>query len=363
MKKFSNYNKIIKENCTTADVNPGNSYPSTGVTNHLTPVGNIVTQIRNIFSPVTGIVASVAEDGYSVKLNSSKFVSKEEVNRILYDYTVMRNTCLAQQITSQGLDKIKLISVGQYFVVYFSPSDIKGAKPGKEPEPANLPCTEMLQYNIDETEILTLENLDNLEIVLESDDDEEMEDLTRKKIIELINSKDKVKAAKQFELLVTQQLELPREYYFAGVKSKDGDESIALRWKYTKKRPGNKTSEYTRSLINIYNDGEDGIWVQDFDKDSIVKLPDEVDKLIHTILDFLGASETNNPSVWSMKETEKKEEKKEDKKDEDEDKDNKDEKDEDTKKDKDNNEEDDLLGTSDDKKDDKSDDENDDDLL
>jgi len=288
MKRFSNY---MNEGCVTADVNPGNAYSNTGVTNHLTPVANIVAQIRNLFSPLTGVVASIAEDGFSVKLNSSKFATQEEVNKILYDTTIMRGTSLASYIMQQGLSVMKMINVGQYFVVYFCPNDIKGA--GKTDEvPANIPCKEMQELDIEETEMYSL--------IKESDDDEEIKDITRQKVSELINSKDKVKAAKQLELLLTQELELPREYYFAGVKSKDGDESIALRWKYTKNRPHNKTSENVRSILNIYDMSGEGIWVQDFDKDSMVTLPDEVDKLIHSVLDFLGAEETDNPAVWSL---------------------------------------------------------------
>ena len=311
MKKFSKY---INEGCVTADVNQGNAYSNTGVTNHLTPVGNIVTQIRNLFSPLTGVVASVAEDGFSVKLNSSKFVSQEEVNKILYDTNIMRGTSLASYIMQQGLSVMKMINVGQYFIVYFCPNDIKGA--GKTDEvPTNIPCKEMQEYNIEETEMYSL--------IKESDDDEELKDMTREKIVEIINSKDKVKAAKQLELIVSQELELPREYYFAGVKSKDGDESIALRWKYTKKRPHNKTTENVRSIMNIFDMTKEGIWIQDFEKDSMVTLPDEVDKLIHTILDFLGASETDDPCIWSLEESDSR------KKD---DKDDKDEKDKDDNK-------------------------------
>lgn len=309
MKKFS---KSINEGCVTADVNPGNAYSNTGVMNHLTPVGNIVTQIRNLFSPLTGVVASVAEDGFSVKLNSSKFVSKEEVNKILYDMTSMRNVSIDSLIRQSGLNVQKLIPIGQYFVVYYSPSDIKGAKPGVEPEPANLPCKEMLSIDNDEVEMFAF--------ITESDDDEELKDITKEKINELIKAKDKVKAAKQLELLVTQEMELPREYYFAGVKSKDGDESIALRWKYTRKRPHNKSSESVRSILNIFDDSDEGVWVQDYVKDSMFQLPDEVKKLIESVLEFLGAEKTNDPAVWSLKDTDKK-----DKKDEEEKKDDKEE--------------------------------------
>ena len=304
MKRFSTY---VNENSVTSDVNPGNKYPDTGVTNHLTPVGNIVAQIRNLFSPIIGVVASIGEDGYSVKLNSSKFVNQEEINNLIYSPEVMRGTTLADYIISQGLPVIKVIPIGQYCVVYFCPNDIKAAKTPEEDNKKNAGVQEMLDNNIEEVEMISL-------IKESDDDDEEIQDVQKKKISEILNSKDKVKAAKQLELLVTQQLELPREYYFAGVKSKDGDESIALRWKYTRRRPGGKTAENVRSIMNIFNDSKEGVWVQDFDKDSMVQLPEEVDTLIHTILDFLGANETDDPCVFSLVEGDKKE--KEDENDE-----------------------------------------------
>ena len=57
MKVFSKY---INEQCTTADVNPGNSLMRTGVSNHITPIGNIVTNVKNLFATRLGVVASVA---------------------------------------------------------------------------------------------------------------------------------------------------------------------------------------------------------------------------------------------------------------------------------------------------------------
>ena len=78
MKRFSKLN----ESCVTSDVNPGNAL-TLGVTNHYTPVQNIVTNIKNLFSMIIPVVASVAEDGVSVKLNSSKFVSKEEITKLI----------------------------------------------------------------------------------------------------------------------------------------------------------------------------------------------------------------------------------------------------------------------------------------
>lgn len=320
MKKFSS----LMESCTTADVNQGNSL-SLGVTNHYTPVQNIVTNLRNLFTIIIPVVASVAEDGVSVKLNSNRFVNKEEINKVLYQ-PVYQSQSIYSYITAQGLDLVKMVNLGLYWVVYFCPSDIKTAEPGVEPDAAAYPCEGQVE---EEVEMFNF-------TINESDDDEELKDLTKEKIHELIDNKDKVKSAKQLELLVGQEMELPREYYFAGVKDKQGNESIALRWKYTVKRPKGLTAELTRSLLNIYGNTKDGIWVGDFDEDSLFNLPEEVKKLIENILEFLGAEETKDPCVWSLegdkkdnkhdkdeeekdddtKDTDKHDDKKDDKKDE-----------------------------------------------
>lgn len=285
MKRFSKLN----ESCVTSDVNQGNAL-SLGVSNHYTPVQNIVTNIRNLFSMIIPVVASVAEDGVSVKLNSSKFVNKESIDRLI-NQPVYQAQSLNTYISQQGLDLIKMINLGQYWIVYFSPRDIKQAMPGVEPTPALAPVKEQIE---EEVEIETL--------VTESDDDEELKDLTKEKLKEIIQMKDKVKAAKQFELLVSGEVELPREYYFAAVKDKQGNESIALRWKYTVKRPKGMSAEVTRSLINIYGLDKDGVWVGDYAEDSMFQLPDEVKKLIETVLDFIGAEKTDDESVWSLAE-------------------------------------------------------------
>lgn len=324
------------EGCVTSDVNQGNAL-NLGVTNHLTPVQNIVTNIKNLFCTLP-VVVSVGEDGFSVKLNSSKFISKEEINKVLNE-PIYQMQSLSSFIMQQGLDLIKMIQVGQYWVVYFSPRDIKAAEPGKEPEKAAWPCTEQF---VEEAEMNNF--------ITEADDDEELADLTKQKIAEIISNKDKVKSAKQLELLVSSEVELPREYYFAGVKDKQGNESIALRWKYTVKRPKGMTAEVTRSLLNIYGLDKDGVWVADFDEDSMFKLPDEVKKLIETVLEFIGASKTNDPCVWSLEEKKEETKNEEEEKSADDDKlktddkqDNKEES-EDVEDDKSRSETDDLLG-------------------
>lgn len=74
----------VPRHCLTSDTNPGNQMFS-GVSNHWTPIDNIVTNVKNLFGIHMGIVASVAEDGVSIKLHSSKFYSKENTMKILYE--------------------------------------------------------------------------------------------------------------------------------------------------------------------------------------------------------------------------------------------------------------------------------------
>lgn len=295
--------------CVTQDV------PDTtiGVTNHLTPVENIITNVRNLFCAMLGIVAEVAEDGVSIKLHSSQFVSQKNTYDVLYR-TLYNSQSLYSYITQQGLDCCKLVNLGQYFVVYFCPSDIKTAvcnKNGEQTKADVVPCKEMLDMNIEEAELLSIYESSD-------EDEEELLDIRNKEIGKIIDMKDKVKAAKQFAAMVSAQMSLPMEYYFSGVKSKDGDESIALRWKYIKRRPHNKSAEITKSLINIFGTGKEAVWIGDFDKNSMFQLPDEVKKLIENILELLGAEKTSDPCIYSIDNEDTKNEKEEEKKKKDE---------------------------------------------
>jgi len=309
MKTFTKLN----EQCVTSDVNPGNAL-ALGVTNHLTPIGNIVMNVRNYFASQLSIVASVAEDGVSVKLNSSKFTSKDEINKVLNN-PIQRNMSLKEYIQSQGLDLIKMICVGQFWVVYFSPSDIKTAAPGAEAVQAEAPVKEQLEYDIEEAEI------DSLEMKINEDEDEEMKSEGKDELNEIIGMSDKVKAAKKLEAFVAKEIELPREYYFAAVKTQKGKEVLALRWKYTKRSGIKETIELKKSIMHIYNDGQ--IFCSDLDKNSMFNLPSEVNTLLNNIIDMFDAEKTNDPAVFKIKNFEKKDDKKEDKdKDKDKDKDN-----------------------------------------
>lgn len=315
MKTFTKLN----EQCLTSDVNPGNAL-SLGVTNHLTPVNNIVTNVRNFFGAQLGIIVCVAEDGISLKMHSSRFVNKEEIRKILQN-PIQRNMSVQEYITSQGLDRITMMDLGQYWVVYFSPSDVKTAKPGLEANPAELPVKEQLDWNLDDIEMHSLD-----EIITESED-EEMEDSNVSKIKDILAMDDKVKAAKKLETLVAHEIELPREYYFAGVKSNKGTESIGLRWKYTKRSDKKETMEIVKTLMKIY--GKTGeIFVPDFDENSMFNLPSEVNTLINNIIEMFNAEKTSDKAIfkikgWKDEESDDNSDKKEDDKKEDDKKDEK----------------------------------------
>ena len=277
MKKFS----VLNENFT--ETNPGNAL---GITNHYTPVQNIVTNISNLFCVRLSIVATVAEDGFSVKLTSSKFTSPEAINQLLnlplYSDVNYQQSTLNAYIMAQGLTKVNMINLGGYYVVYFMPADIKAVSTPKEVKESVLDEFEMTRF------------------INEDEEEEEIQDKDVKKIMDLVDDGDKVKAAKQLDAFVSKAMNLPNEYYFAGVKFKNDEEAIALRWKYTKKLPHGTTVDSVRSLIYFFASGEKAVWVPDYDKDSIVNLPEEVKKMIENILDLLNASKTDDPAVFNM---------------------------------------------------------------
>ena len=335
MKRFSEH---IKESKINNGVTFGNSL-NNGVTNHYTPVQNILTNIKNLFCQLLGVYAEVAEDGFSIKLSSVQFTSEQKtseiLNRSMYNDVFSYGTSsLEGYIMSQGLRKVTLINLGSYYVVYFSPEDIKAAQ-----SPINMennvkgytsvgeysgeccpnPC-EMKESLYDEFELCYLkEKEDNLNNSNDNSSDQNNNDSSSNepnntdnssnnnsnsdsdgKISEILNSEDKVKAAKQLEILISQKIQLSREFYFTAIKFKNEDEAIALRWKYDKKLPNGKSTENVRSIMHIFGTGENAIWVQDYAKDSIVELPKEIKKLIENVLKILGAKSTNDPAIFNL---------------------------------------------------------------
>lgn len=344
MKKLSDY--LNKKQVTEAKKS-GNAL---GITNKYIPPFNTVTYINNMLSFRIGCVVEVAEDGISIKVTSSRFISEEETRKIINEYIDFKQS-LNSLMFGQGYSELKIVKEGMYYTVYYIAPEVKSTDMTKNaekiptvptsidaPDPiAMLPALPPGVY--EDLEIIESYKLKNVQLnnkectvmVNEADDDEEkeMSDDTAKNLYKIMSKKDKTKAAKELEAIVTSKMDLPREYYFAGVRSKDGIESIALRWKYMKRRPGNINVENTRSLINIYTDNisksdpkedKEGTlycWVGDFDKDAMFKLPEKVEELLKSILELLDAKETNDLCIYTIEDPEKKKE------DEDEDKDKK----------------------------------------
>lgn len=287
------------------DSNPGNDV-KLGVTNHLTPVNNIITNVRNFFGSLLGIVVEPGEDGVSLKLHSSKFTSQDEVSKVI-DQPCMGQSTVRSYICQQGLCNVKMINLGMYYVVYFGPNDIRTAdNPDKvaadtkaQTAIANGPCPcvckEMLQYNLEEAEMETLDMGIN-----ESGgfDDEELEDKTKEQLLRFIQGTDKVKCAQKLAELLADDLDLPEEYYFKGVKDADGNESIALRYRFERRRPFNKTVTLSKSLINIYNVGDNAVWVEaNLTRD--LNHP-EMNRIVDTVIKLIGAIPTSDPCVFAI---------------------------------------------------------------
>lgn len=322
MKRFTEH---IKE--AANEVKPGNQLMNTGVTNHYTPIQNILTNINNLFCTSLGIVASVGEDNVSIKLSSSQFTSQEKTNELLWrslynDVFTYGTSSLQGYITAQGLPKITMINLGGYFVVYFSPDDMPAIANGCDDEccdKCDCPCPcEANECLYDEFEFSHVYEEDDQN----QDDKQNQEDPSDKKsennedidgakhkedpkpnevtVEDILNNEDKVKAAKQLEILISQAVNLPREFYCAAIKFKNDDEAIALRWKYEKKLPTGKSSENTRSLIHIFTGDDQKVWVQDYAKDSIVELPQEIKTLIDNVLKFLKVEKTDDPAIFTL---------------------------------------------------------------
>lgn len=313
MKRFTEH---IKE--AANEVKPGNQLIKTGVTNHYTPIQNILTNINNLFCLTLGIVASVGEDNVSIKLSSSQFTSQQKTQELLWrslynDVFTYGTSSLQGYITAQGLPKVTMINIGGYFIVYFSPDDMPAVSEDPYSMAAKCECPCPCEANeclYDEFEYVRIyegedQNQDNQN---QDDQNQDIDGAKHKEdpkpnevtIEDVLNNEDKVKAAKQLEILISQTVNLPREFYCAAIKFKNDDEAIALRWKYEKKLPTGKSTENTRSLIHIFTGEDKKIWVQDYAKDSIVELPKEVQTLIENVLKLLKAEKTEDPAVFTL---------------------------------------------------------------
>ena len=266
---------------TESFANPGNGLAQ-GLTNHYTPIDNIVMNVRNIFGALLGLVVSKAEDGVSLKIQSSTFTDPDKTQDILYSSTFDGRTYLAPYIMQCGLQDLKIINIGQSCVAYFCPGDLAGY--------SNSECTEMKESKILECEMFGQ--------VHENFEEEELEDKTQEELAEIINNKNKVKAASDFEEKLKNVLTLPENLYIKATKDIDGHESIALRYKFEKRRPFNGKADSVISLMNIYSTGANAIWVDAFLNRDIYS--QDIINTIETILQFLNAQPTDDECIYNI---------------------------------------------------------------
>lgn len=275
-----------------------------GVANHLTPINNIITNINNLFVPFLNVVASPGSDNVSIVVKSSYFTDEETTRQHIY-YPVNGNCTLAGYVAQQGLNNIKIVPTPTECIVMFCPSDM----------PQIGYCGDLTAGDCAKCACESLRGLGDVEydsfLYEEGEDnpnmnglknygfgDQEIEDIQRKDLQELLASKDKVKAAKAFAEILSKNMRMPENYYIKAVRDEDGNESVALRYRYEKRKPFGKTATITKTLVNIYNTDENGIWVDGADDPN--GLPEEMKGVIDDMLGFIGVKRTGDACCFSV---------------------------------------------------------------
>lgn len=275
------------------DSNPGNSLDCLGVSNHYTPINNILIAIRNLICCRLGIIAEPGEDGVSIKLHSSKFTDEESINAMLYD-KIDRFTSLDSYIRMQGLTKRTIVDLGSYKVVYYSPEDIKQAE---NPEVmAQLPDVDIEP---------TTECLETIKTILEEQQDNDKVDW-----IDILGNEDKNVAAALFYDKIKNKIDLPENYYIKATKDANDNKCVAIRKKYEFRKPFGDKIEKVKSIINIYS--PDNIWVSGYQ--DCITLSDTDSKIIEKVLNLINAQKTDDNCKFTLivKQTEEPQQKNDD---------------------------------------------------
>lgn len=273
-----------------------------GLSNHYTPVENIITNVKNIYG--SRLSFTVEKFGnYGIILRSHLFVNPEDVNAIIYANLFQPGTSsVVSYIYNQGLTKMQILKEGDYYVVTFEPTDI--AKPATVPgevqgDPTNTFEESRKEYEVESQYLLKEDQYGGVKMQ-NTIGDQEIDILQKNDLRNLLGGDDKVKAAKAFAAAVSQNMKLPENYYIKAVRDEDGNESVALRYRYEKRRPFGKTQTITKTLMNIYGLGDDGIWVDGYDDKASV--PEEMRDIIDGILNFVGVRRTGDNCTFTIAE-------------------------------------------------------------
>lgn len=262
------------------DSNPGNSLDCLGVSNHYTPINNILIAIRNLICYRLGIIAEPGEDEVSIKLHSSRFTDEESINAMLYD-KIDRFTSLDSYIRMQGLTKRTIVDLGSYKVVYYSPEDIKQAE---NPE---------LMAQVPDMDIEpTTECLENIKTILE----EEQQDNDKVDWVDILGNEDKNVAAALFLDKIKNKIDLPENYYIKATKDANDNKCVAIRKKYEFRKPFDEKIEKVKSIINIY--APDNIWVSGYQ--DCITLSDIDSDIIEKVLNIINAQKTDDKCIFTL---------------------------------------------------------------
>lgn len=295
---------MIKENWTPNQ--------TLGVTNHLTPVKNIISNINNLFASQLSIVAFPGADNVSLIVKSSFFYDEETTRSQIYQKVWNDRTSLFDYVSQQGLPVVKIFQLGTEWICMFCPSDMPqfgyGPDSSIEKCPASIKCEMKEQIPFGEVEYNSFVYEDG-----EDDDndnmnglknygfgDQEIESIQKKDLRTILGSKDKVKAAKAFAAILSKNMRMPENYYIKAVRDEDGNESVALRYRYEKRKPFGKTAMLTKTLVNIYGLDNNGIWVDGADDPN--GLPEEMKGVIDDMLGFIGVKRTGDACCFTISE-------------------------------------------------------------
>ena len=261
------------------DSNPGNSLDCLGVSNHYTPINNILIAIRNLICCRLGIIAEPGEDEVSIKLHSSRFTDEESINAMLYD-KIDRFTSLDSYIRMQGLTKRTIVDLGSYKVVYYSPEDIKQAE---NPEVmAQVPDVDIEP---------TTECLETINTILEEQQDNDKVDW-----VEILGNEDKNVAAALFLDKIKNKIDLPENYYIKATKDANDNKCVAIRKKYEFRKPFDEKIEKVKSIINIYS--PENIQVSGYQ--DCITLSDTDSRIIEKVLNLINAQKTDDNCIFTL---------------------------------------------------------------
>lgn len=295
---------MIKENWTPNQ--------TLGVTNHLTPVKNIISNINNLFASQLSIVAFPGADNVSLIVKSSFFYDEETTRSQIYQKVWNDRTSLFDYVSQQGLPVVKIFQLGTEWICMFCPSDMPqfgyGPDSSIEKCPASIKCEMKEQIPFGEVEYNSFvyedgedgdnDNMNGLKNY--GFGDQEIESIQKKDLRTILGSKDKVKAAKAFAAILSKNMRMPENYYIKAVRDEDGNESVALRYRYEKRKPFGKTAMLTKTLVNIYGLDNNGIWVDGADDPN--GLPEEMKGVIDDMLGFIGVKRTGDACCFTISE-------------------------------------------------------------